>query len=152
MAGRELQTSLYKKQKREEHGLTLATMLVTQVAREENQATLYGRRTFGNWIDILNLLCWLPKGYAGVKSMSMYVCHILMIERFLVITFLKVNKCHAVNHWKYRNVLVSIIQQKFLICSWQMLEELQGERVLSPLQRNTQKPISEHILKQQMVL
>lgn len=96
MVARELESSLHENIKKEEHELTLATMRVPQVAMEENQATIYGRRTFGDWIDILNLLCWLPKGYVGVKSLAMYVRHILMIERFLVITFLKVKQvsCH----------------------------------------------------------
>lgn len=91
---RELESSFYENIKEEER--ELATVPVPEVAMEENQATMYGRGTFGDWIDILNLLCWLPKGYVGVKSLAMYVHHILMIERFLVITLLKVKQisCH----------------------------------------------------------
>jgi len=76
---RELESSFYENIKEEEH--ELATMPVPEVAMEENQAAMYGRGTFGDWIDILNLLCWLPKGYVGVESLVMYVHHILMIKR-----------------------------------------------------------------------
>ena len=84
MADSELESSLCENLKSEEHGLTLNTMPVPQVAMEENQATIYDRRTIGDRIDILNLLCWLPKGYVGVKNLSMYVHHILMIERLVL--------------------------------------------------------------------
>ncbi|KAH9311465.1 hypothetical protein KI387_026500, partial [Taxus chinensis] len=79
----EFERSLYENVKNYKHGSTM--MPVPDVRMGESQAVTSCERLFGDWINLLHLLCWLPKGYGGIKSVSIYAHHILNIERFLVI-------------------------------------------------------------------
>eukprot|EP01018_Ginkgo_biloba_P014003 Gb_18575 [translate_table: standard] len=86
---RDLESCPYENHGRNEHESTAVAMPVSEVVEEDQAAFAYSERIFGDWINVLNMLCWLPKGYWDVKDLSTLVRHILNIERFLVTIFLK---------------------------------------------------------------
>ena len=50
---------------------------------EEQNYFLSHSVEFTDCQTLLNFLCWMPKGYANSKSLSLYATYILNIERYL---------------------------------------------------------------------
>ncbi|GLJ26271.1 hypothetical protein SUGI_0504910 [Cryptomeria japonica] len=86
----DFEMSLYENTKNYKNVSTVMPVPVFTI--EESQAITSCNRLFGDWINLLNLLCWLPKGYGDVKSASIYARHILNIERFLMTTLYQAQK------------------------------------------------------------
>ncbi|KAI9181831.1 hypothetical protein LWI28_019092 [Acer negundo] len=75
---------------------------------KERKAFQYANMKFTACKSLLNLLCWMPKGYLKSKSLALYATHILNLERIVISSLLQSHDALSFHdHYEFLRLFVS---------------------------------------------